>query len=329
MLFYGVKAFKDNPLLAVFLIMLVSASFYNTLEARGYTGALSLEAFGSEAVVDTPARIAYAGKQAWNRDAFEPELAGNGKGGTSDALAAVDMKYPTSQDDALLPDFSALVAAQNQDSRDKIITYTVQEGDTISDIADQFSLEPSTILWANNLPSADFVRAGQVLEILPTDGVKHEVKKGDTAAALAKKFQASEEDIIAYNHLPADGSLRIADALIIPNGTMPAPPKSVSPLRAVAQAPVRQPVASGYFKFPTTGRISQGLHGNNGVDIANKCGTPIYAAADGVIVIARTTESRARLGASVYQGYGNHIKVSHPNGASTLYAHLETIFYTN
>lgn len=328
MLFYGVKALKGNPLLAIFLIMLVSASFYNTLEAKGYTKALSLDVFGSEVVVDTPAHIAYAGKQAWNKDAFEPDLAESGKGGSADIPPVIDTKYPTSQDDALLPDFSALVAAQNQDSRNQIITYTVEDGDTLSEIADQFSIEPNTILWANNLYSGDYLKVGQALDILPTDGVKHEVKKGDTANTLAKKFKANEEDIIAYNHLPADGSLRVADVLVIPNGVMPAPPKPALPPRTLVQtpAPVRLTVANGYFKFPTTGRISQGLHGNNGVDIANHCGTPIYAAADGVVALARTTSSRAKWGASVYQGYGNHIKLSHSNGATTLYAHLEEIF---
>ncbi len=309
--------------------MLVLASLYNTLEARGYTGALSLDAFGSEVVVDTPARIAYASKQTWNKDALEPEIVSDGKGGIVDALPIIDTKYPTSQDDALLPDFSVLITAQNQDSRNQIITYTVEQGDTISEIANQFSIEPNTILWANNLSSSDTLKVGQTLEILPADGVKYDVKKGDTAAGLAKKFKASEEDIIAYNNLPADGSLRIADTLIIPNGIMPEPPKPV--YRAVAQpqrsvAPyVSQSIANGYFKFPATGRISQGLHGNNGVDVANQCGTPVYASADGVISLTRTTASRAKWGASVYQGYGNHIKISHTNGTATLYAHLETI----
>lgn len=333
MLFYGLKTLKESPLLAVFLIMLVLASLYNTLEARGYTGALSLDAFSSEVVIDTPAHVvAYTNKQAWNKDALEPDVAGsgneNGKGGSVETTAPIiDTKYPTSQDDALLPDFSALVAIQNQDSRNQIITYTVEEGDTLSEIANQFSIEPSTVLWANNLSSGDYLKVGQVLEILPADGVKYDVKKGDTAAGLAKKFKASEEDIIAYNHLPADGSLRIGDTLIVPGGVMPVSPK---PTRVIVQAPA-SPVSyvsttTGYFKLPTTGRISQGLHGNNGVDIASQCGTPVYASADGVVSLVRTTESRAKWGASVYQGYGNHIKISHPNGTATLYAHLETIF---
>ena len=60
-----------------------------------------------------------------------------------------------------------------------------------------------------------------------------------------------------------------------------------------------------------------GLHGFNGVDLANSCGLPVSAAAAGTIIIVRTSGWNG--------GYGKYIVVTHPNGVQTLYAHLSTI----
>ena len=72
---------------------------------------------------------------------------------------------------------------------DQITTYTVREGDTLSEIADMFGVSVSTIYWANDLKQGDLVRVGDVLVILPISGVQYTVKKGDTASSLAKKFK--------------------------------------------------------------------------------------------------------------------------------------------
>lgn len=50
---------------------------------------------------------------------------------------------------------------------------------------------------------------------------------------------------------------------------------------------------------------------HNGIDIAVKKGTPIYATTDGIVKKADYTKS-----------YGNRIVISHNNNLSTLYAHL-------
>ncbi len=52
---------------------------------------------------------------------------------------------------------------------------------------------------------------------------------------------------------------------------------------------------------------------HRGIDYRASEGTPVYAAADGVVINAGHTDS----------GYGNFIIVKHSNGESTLYAHLE------
>ncbi|MDE7362814.1 MAG: peptidoglycan DD-metalloendopeptidase family protein, partial [Oscillospiraceae bacterium] len=57
---------------------------------------------------------------------------------------------------------------------------------------------------------------------------------------------------------------------------------------------------------------SSGWH--NGVDIAAAADTPIYAAADGVVVNADT--------AAHNDGYGNRVVIKHADGKATLYAHM-------
>ena len=58
------------------------------------------------------------------------------------------------------------------------------------------------------------------------------------------------------------------------------------------------------------------IHINNGVDIANRCGTPIHSYAEGRI-------TRAWYGYN--GGWGNYVTMSHPDGTETLYAHLSEI----
>ncbi len=63
----------------------------------------------------------------------------------------------------------------------------------------------------------------------------------------------------------------------------------------------------GYRKDPFTGRAS----GHNGLDMAAPRGTDIYAAEDGIVVVA-----------GYQRGYGNAIVIKHDNQISTLYAHI-------
>ena len=84
--------------------------------------------------------------------------------------------------------------------------------------------------------------------------------------------------------------------------------------RAEREARLQRPL----FVMPTRGAFTSGfgyrwgaLHG--GIDIANAIGTPILAAADGVVIDAGPTA-----------GYGMWVKLRHPDGTVTLYGHVNT-----
>ncbi len=84
--------------------------------------------------------------------------------------------------------------------------------------------------------------------------------------------------------------------------------------RAEREARLQRPL----FVMPTKGVFTSGfgyrwgvLHG--GIDIANSIGTPIVAAADGVVIDAGPTA-----------GYGAWVKLRHADGTVTLYGHINS-----
>ena len=100
-----------------------------------------------------------------------------------------------------------------------LITYIVQDGDTIDSIASKFSISTQTIKWANNMTSST-VTVGSSLKILPINGIIYTVKSGDTVQSIAKKYQADQTRIIVYNDLDVSG-LEIGHSIIIPDGILP------------------------------------------------------------------------------------------------------------
>lgn len=126
----------------------------------------------------------------------------------------------TWQQNALLSQSSPITTI-SQESRNGIISYTVQSGDMPSTIAAKFGISLSTLLWANDLKETSLIRPGDELDILPFNGLTHRVKNGDTIGAIATKYKANTEKIIAFNDLPADGAIQINKKLIIPDGQMP------------------------------------------------------------------------------------------------------------
>ena len=56
-----------------------------------------------------------------------------------------------------------------------IRVYVVQEGDTLSEIAELFDVSMNTIRWENDLGKT--LRIGQELRILPVTGIRHTIKK--------------------------------------------------------------------------------------------------------------------------------------------------------
>lgn len=205
--------------------------------------------------------------------------------------------------------------ATSRQTNGEISVYVVREGDSVSQIAEMFSVTSNTIVWANDLPSATAIRPGDTLVILPIAGVRHTIASGDTVAELAKKYEGDIDEILAYNQLSSDAQLQSGETLVIPGGRIAQAPPPPTPARPT---PTRSSGAStssaGQFTHPAPGTVrTQGLHGYNAVDYGGPIGTPILAAAAGEVIVSRNSGWNG--------GYGNYIVIRHPNGVQTLYAH--------
>lgn len=230
-------------------------------------------------------------------------------------------------DEALLPGNFG-IGIENISSGE-IMTYEVKEGDTLSEIAEEFNVSMNTIRWENNF-SGNSVRVGQKLKILPVTGVKHIIKKGDTLAGIANKYDAELDDILIFNGLSKTDSIKQGDTLIVPNGVIKTSLQKAS-TNISSPTSSSSKVSSGYFIRPTTGIITS-PYGSRwgsfhyGIDIGNKRGTPVIAAASGVVV---STLSTCKEGISSCGGrYGNYIVIEHSNGMTTRYAHLSKVSVT-
>lgn len=209
-----------------------------------------------------------------------------------------------------------------------ISTYTVTDGDTISSIASKFGVSTNTIRWANNLGPKGTLKTGQSLVILPVTGVKHKVAKGDTIASLAKKYRADARDIAEFNGMETTDGIKVGEIIIIPDGDGSILAEKQAEKKTDSKA--KNPKTKGRITVDTTGGNSgfirpmrgiktQGFHGPyNAVDIGAPVGTPIVAAADGVVV---TTKSPSGWNG----GYGGLTIIKHSNGSQSLYAHQSRI----
>ncbi len=225
---------------------------------------------------------------------------------------------PVIQENALIAPLNPVgTVANDVTPAGQIFLYTIRPGDTLAGIAKSFDVSVNTILWANNIANVRSLKTGDQIIILPVSGVKHEVKKGETIASIAKKYNAAIDDILKFNGLAPDEHLLLGASLIIPNGEL----REAAPISSSLPAPrafANLPVFDGYYVRPVIGgRRSRGIHGYNGVDLANSCGQSILASADGQVLAARSSGWNG--------GYGRYIVISHPNNTQTLYAHLKEI----
>lgn len=213
---------------------------------------------------------------------------------------------------ARTPVLSIILSGSRLSKEALTFTYEVEEGDSLSSIADDFGVSLETLLWENNLSLRTLLKVGDRLTVLPVDGVTHTIKRGDNITSIAQFYKTEANKILSYNYLSSSDIINIGDVLIIPDGRphIPINPSITpsTPIHSLANI-------SGYFGLPARGRITQGLHLYNAVDIGgnNYCNTPIYASSAGTIITSKTSGWNG--------GYGQYIKIAHPNSTVTLYAH--------
>jgi len=215
-----------------------------------------------------------------------------------------------------------LTSVESNNVRDKIIEYNVQAGETISSIAEDFGLNVNTILWENNLTARSLIKPGAKIKILPENGVMHTVAKNENITKIASKYGILIESIVNKNDIDVDEALKIGQKIFIPGGKKITETTTVTS-RTYSGTTITQSSGStianqkpaytgGKLLWPTVGtRITQYYSwSHKGLDIANKTGTPLYAAEAGTV---------ERSGWNT--GYGYNVVINHGGGLKTLYAH--------
>ncbi|MCF6277004.1 MAG: LysM peptidoglycan-binding domain-containing M23 family metallopeptidase [Candidatus Magasanikbacteria bacterium] len=213
------------------------------------------------------------------------------------------------------------IEAGRVDSRTEILNYEVQPGDVIGSIAQKFGLNTITVLWANGLTSRSYIRPGDKLKILPTDGVLHKVVSGDNISKIASKYSVKVDEIVEYNKLANASDIIVGEQLIVPGGVkpravyIPRPSSGNSVFRNVSAPPpsVSSPAGSEFVWPAGVRRITQ-YYGwrHTALDIAGPIGTPLYASKSGTVIKSKCGWNG---------GYGCYVILNHGGGVQTLYAH--------
>lgn len=243
---------------------------------------------------------------------------------SSQAASNLNLAQSNTKDQSIVVGDNVFSTDVSNKPRDSIITYTVQKGDTISNVAQKFGISTDTIKWENDLDS-DALSVGDQLKILPVTGTSYKVNKGDTVYTIAKKFDTDAQKIVdfPFNEFanPETFSLVEGEVLIVPDGVKPSEQSTYRSTRqqqqvTIANGPV--PVAKSGWVFPVGGLITQYPSWYHmALDIAGPIGSAVHAAHAGTV---------ARVSVGSYDtGYGNNVWINDGDGIRTHYAHLNSV----
>jgi lipoprotein NlpD len=149
---------------------------------------------------------------------------------------------------------------------------------------------------------------------VPQAGVTYTVRAGDTAWSVARRHGVTVAALRQANDLGPGDSIQVGQRLTIPGRpVVPARQEPPSMAEIVLEAPAGR--ARVALAWPVKGPIlspfgprGDGWHG--GIDLAAERGTPIRAAASGMVITSAWE-----------RGYGHVVKIWHTDDLMTVYAH--------
>ncbi|AUM67048.1 metalloendopeptidase [Brevibacillus laterosporus] len=210
-------------------------------------------------------------------------------------------------------------------SKRAIASYTVQKGDTLSRISEQFGITLQQLIQDNKLRNPNMVGIGMKL-VINTKEMTHTVEAGESLELIARRYQVSKDEIINHNRLlkAIPDCLYQGQRLTIPvEASGSALAGTVDMRRQMAQVASRSVNLNRVMEWPIPAPTVTSDFGSRwgkmhkGVDLWNerRGNTPIMAAKEGFVAEAGAIRS----------GYGRMVVLDHGNGLQTFYAHMRKI----
>lgn len=199
------------------------------------------------------------------------------------------------------------LASFNDTDRLVYLTHTVQEGEDLQSIAASYGRDVDTLISVNRIRNLTAIQPGVSLQIPNMDGRLYTVQEGDMLSTIAQRFSPSLgwQTLMDINGLDSE-NIRVGQELFIPQE----PAQEETGLQAVSLT----------FSRPLEGTVyaTNGTYFNNfevrGILMTANAGSPVMAAADGVVVDAQRDSQMGRT-----------LVIQHEEGYKTTYAGLETV----
>lgn len=222
--------------------------------------------------------------------------------------------------------FSSIETNDKLAKRNRVITsYTVQKGDTLSRISEQYGITLQELIQDNKLRNPNMVGIGMKL-VISKNEMTHTVKTGETLDSIANRYQVTQDEIIKRNPLlkVIPDCLYHGQLLAIPVMAGESPLAGTFDMRRqLAQVASRSVSLNRVMEWPIPAPTVTSDFGSRwgkmhkGVDMWNerRGNTPIMAAKEGFVAEAGANRS----------GYGRMVVLDHGNGLQTFYAHMRKI----
>ncbi len=244
-----------------------------------------------------------------------------------------------------LQSFDELLTTLDSTVREEV-SYTVQEGDTLGDIAGRYNLLFETLLLRN--PQFE----GEDIDFVPEEGTELLIQRAEPFLQVQTIVQDVYTETLPFpvEEQPVDdkpegfrgvlqtgedGVQQVQDELIYIDGELVERTRQTD-LTSVVQEPVPEIVQIGtvdvtsrtlnefspVYTWPVPDYLYSSRGGGPGMshrgrDINAPEGTPVYACNAGVVTTAGWHDS-----------YGNYVVIDHPDGLRTLYAHNSFLHVT-
>jgi murein DD-endopeptidase MepM/ murein hydrolase activator NlpD len=203
----------------------------------------------------------------------------------------------------------------------------VVQGDTLTSIARLYGVSVEDLARVNRLERPYSVALGSRLLIPITDATTSQAAGSDKPAAPPVSDASQHVLTLPPPAEPSTAAVPPQHVLALPPTEPPAADvASVAPVPlptvpAKPPEPAVPPPSGRGFLWPVKGSIASGFGAkpgglqNDGVNIIAARGTPVHAAADGVVVYA----------GNELRGYGNLLLIRHAGGWMSAYAHNDRL----